>query len=100
MFGLTDADIKLITDILQSYLDIEKAVIFGSRAMGNYKSGSDIDLALHGASVTDALANAVNIALNERSPLPYKFDVVAYTQKLNADLKTHIDTYGKVLYQR
>jgi predicted nucleotidyltransferase len=100
MFGLTDADIKLITAVFQSYIDIEKAIIFGSRAMGNYKSGSDVDLALQGTDVTDALANAINIALNERSPLPYKFDVVAYTKKLSVDLKTHIDTYGKVLYQK
>jgi Nucleotidyltransferase domain. len=100
MFGLTDADIEIITAIFQSHPEIKRVVIFGSRAMGNYKPGSDIDLALQGDAINNILADAVNIELNERSPLPYKFDVVTYTKELDADLKTHIDSYGKIFYQK
>lgn len=53
-----------------------------------------------GDTINNILADAVNVELNERSPLPYKFDVVAYTKELHADLKTHIDNYGKIFYQK
>lgn len=100
MFGLSAFDIEVIVALLQSHREIETALVFGSCAMGNYKPGSDIDIALQGADVNDALAGTVYGELNERSPLPYKFDVVACTDYLTADLKTHIDTYGIVLYHR
>ncbi|MBX9744193.1 MAG: nucleotidyltransferase domain-containing protein [Chlamydiales bacterium] len=100
MFGLIDADIEMIRDVFQSYPEIKRAVIFGSRAMGNYKPGSDVDLALQGDSINSALAGAIGIALNERLSLPYKFDIIAYTKELNADLKAHIDIYGKIFYQK
>jgi predicted nucleotidyltransferase len=100
MFGLTNADIEIITTIFQSHSEIKRVIIFGSRAMGNYKPGSDVDLALQGDTINNILTDAINVELNERSPLPYKFDVVAYTKELHADLKTHIDNYGKIFYQK
>ena len=48
MCGLLDRDIKYIRKALEKYDEIEKAVIFGSRAMGNYKKGSDVDIAIDG----------------------------------------------------
>ena len=48
MFGLLDRDIKYIIKALEQHDEIEKAVIFGSRAMGNYKKGSDVDIAIIG----------------------------------------------------
>ena len=48
MFGLKDSDINAIIAILKRYPDVKEAIIFGSRAMGNYKPGSDIDIALKG----------------------------------------------------
>lgn len=46
--GLTDKDLKEITGILARFPQIKEALIFGSRALGNYKKGSDIDLVLKG----------------------------------------------------
>lgn len=43
MFGLSLKDIDLILGVLQSHVDIEEAYVFGSRAMGNYRPGSDVD---------------------------------------------------------
>lgn len=100
MFGLTDTDLEIVVSILRSHTEIDTALIFGSRAMGNYKPGSDIDLALQGTAVNDNLADTINIELNERSPLPYKFDVIAYTNELSTALKKHIDTHGVIFYQR
>ena len=44
MYGLLDRDIKYIIKALEQHDEIEKAIIFGSRAMGNYKKGSDVDI--------------------------------------------------------
>ena len=51
MFGLLDRDIKYIIKALEQHDEIEKAIIFGSRAMGNYKKGSDVDIAIIGENV-------------------------------------------------
>ena len=98
IFGLTSKDISLIIKILKSYPAIEEAIIFGSRAMGCEKPGSDIDLALKG--VDQNLALTVSAELNENTPLPYFFDVLAYSCLDHAALISHIDTHGKILYTR
>ena len=44
MYGLLERDIRYIKKALEQCEEIEKAIIFGSRAMGNYKNGSDVDI--------------------------------------------------------
>ncbi|MFA9560242.1 nucleotidyltransferase domain-containing protein [Evansella sp. AB-rgal1] len=51
MFGLREEDIQYIKDVLSTYDEDENAFIFGSRAIGNYKKGSDIDIAVNGSNV-------------------------------------------------
>ena len=58
MFGLLDRDIKYIIKALEQHDEIEKAIIFGSRAMGNYKKGSDVDIAF---SISSCCSNALII---------------------------------------
>lgn len=41
-----------ILEEIRKYSEINKAIIFGSRAIGNYKKGSDIDLAITGDKIT------------------------------------------------
>ena len=55
MFGLLDRDIKYIIKALEQHDEIEKAIIFGSRAMENYKKGSDVDIAIIGENVNRRL---------------------------------------------
>jgi len=99
MFGLNPSDIDLITHVFRRYPDIKEAIIFGSRAMGNYKPGSDVDIALKG-DLTPETSTHIHIELNERLPLPYKFDIVAYSDLSHQPLLEHIDQYGKILYNR
>jgi predicted nucleotidyltransferase len=99
MFGLRSSDIDLIVEILRRHPDIEEAIIFGSRAIGNYKPGSDVDIALKG-NLNSEISNDVSVELNERVPLPYKFDVVAYATLSHMPLIEHIDRYGKVVYKK
>jgi type I restriction enzyme S subunit len=84
--------------ILRRYHEIEKAVIYGSRAKGNYREGSDIDLTLFGNINTKTIADVLD-ALDE-SFLPYTFDISAYDSLKNDKLREHIDRVGKEFYRR
>lgn len=97
-FGITKRSLDYIIYALSTWPTIEKAAIFGSRAMGNYKSGSDIDLVIYGKDIVLDTVNRLSIMLNEELPIPYYFDVVHYETLKNDSLKAHIDTYCKFFY--
>lgn len=75
-------------------------VLFGSRAKGDYKTGSDVDLAIQGRDVGYETVLWLADALNEELPLPYFFDVVDYGGISEPRLKAHIDRVGKLLFRR
>lgn len=100
MYGLMEKDLDYIHRALSSFKEIDKAYIFGSRSMGNYKRGSDVDIAISGENVTGKTLFQVDDLLNEEYPLPYFFDVVIYEEIRNEELKRHIDTVGKLIFQR
>ena len=97
-FGLTERDTEVIIETLATFEEIEEAVIFGSRAMGHAKRGSDVDLALKGKRLDRTTVTHVKFVLDEELPLPYFFDVVHYDSLTNPALKAHIDDKGKVLF--
>jgi predicted nucleotidyltransferase len=98
-YGLKEDVISLINEVFAKYPQIERAVIYGSRAKGNFKNGSDIDLTLEGyelnLSVINSLLNEVDDLL-----LPYTFDVSIFKQISNADLIEHIERVGKIFYEK
>ena len=98
MFGLKPTDIEYIINILSKHPEVEIALMYGSRAMGNYKPGSDVDLALKGKYMTDSIALNIAVELNEHSPLPYMFDVVSFPSLTNQALIEHINHHGKSVY--
>lgn len=98
-FGLTQKDIKVIREVFQKFPEVEGAVIFGSRAMGNYKRGSDVDLAITGKQGSK-IADKIRGILNEETTLPYLFDIVFYESLESQELKEHIDREGKIFYER
>ncbi len=100
MFGLSTKAYNIILDLFRRYGEIEKAILFGSRAKGNFKSGSDVDIALMGEKVNTETAFAVSGRLNEELTLPWFFDVLDYNSISNIDLKEHIDRVGKVIYEK
>jgi predicted nucleotidyltransferase len=99
MFGLIESDVRYINIALGKFSEIECGIIFGSRAMGNYKKGSDIDLAIKGKGVTSKTLYKLSDLLNEEFPLPYFFDLIHYEAISNANLKDHIDKEGKIIYE-
>lgn len=78
MFGLLDRDIEYIQKSVNSFDEIEKAIVFGSRAMGNYKKGSDVDIAIISEKITNKTLFRLDDYLNEVYPLPYFFDIINY----------------------
>ncbi len=99
-FGLIDSDLVFLSNLFQKYSSIDEVIIFGSRAKGNYKNGSDVDLAIKSQSIGNEELNAMDDALNENSNLPYKFDIVHYEKIQTPELKDHIDRVGKILFLR
>jgi uncharacterized protein len=99
-YGLLDNDLTLILESIRSFPEVTELVLFGSRAKGNYKTGSDVDLAIKGASVSYETAVRLADMLNEEKPLPYYFDVLHYEAIADRHLVEHIDRVGIVLYAR
>jgi len=89
-----------LLETLREVPQIQQAVLFGSRALGRARRGSDIDLVLMGPEVTSQVAFDVAGRLNEREPLPYHFDVLSWNQVDSPDLRDHVERAGKVIFQR
>lgn len=98
-FGLRPSDLAWLVDVFKAHVSIQRVLIFGSRAMGNFKPGSDIDLSFEGSFAENELAHIRGI-LEDSGPLPHKFDLIDYRQLNNPELKAHIDQFGKVIYLR
>lgn len=98
-YGLPDATVTKICDVFARFPEIEKAVLFGSRAKGNYKAGSDIDLTLYGAQLTNNLCATIASELDDLL-LPYTIDLSVFTEINHDKLREHIERVGVVFYQR
>jgi len=100
MFGLREDDIASIRHILSSYPEVRTGLIFGSRAKGNFKNGSDVDIALKGNDLTFKLILKISTELNEETLMPYHFDVLNYHTIQNEELIHHIDRIGVPFYEQ
>ncbi|MFY0666357.1 MAG: nucleotidyltransferase domain-containing protein [Natronospirillum sp.] len=98
--GLTLQDQIDIARAAARIENLESLVLFGSRAKGNYRKGSDVDLAIKGPSVTYESVIQLAVELNETSAMPYFFDVLHYDTLQEPDLKAHIDRVGIEIYSR
>ena len=97
-YGLSDSALEQVTEAIRQFDQIVAVVLFGSRAKGNYKPGSDIDWAVKGDRVSPRIVAQLADCLNEETPLPYFFDVVHYETLDNQALVDHIDRVGIVIY--
>jgi len=98
-YGLEDDVIARIRAVLARYPQVDKALIYGSRAMGTDRPGSDIDLALFGKHIDLQLVNRISNDLDDLM-LPWMFDLTIFHHIDNPDLIDHINRVGKVFYQR
>lgn len=90
---------KEIRDFAKKYPTIEKVVLYGSRAKGNYKPGSDLDLILIGDQLK--FKNQLNFSGDlDDSYQPYFFDVAIWSYIKNESLLEHVKRVGKVIYDK
>lgn len=97
-YGFKRGDLEIICKVLSEAACVTKAVIFGSRAIGTFKTGSDVDLVLF--CVHEKCANQVSGILNDETLLPYKFDVLDIKMIANEALLKHIQDFGIEIFSR
>lgn len=94
-YGLPADSLEQIIKIISGNSNVTEIILFGSRAIGNYRTGSDVDIALKGdLTLNDKLD--ILIALDNLE-LPYKFDLVLYSRINEVKLIDHIERVGVVL---
>lgn len=99
-FGLPESTIEKISNVLARYPQVERAILYGSRAKGNYKNGSDIDLTLLGESnLTLRVLYRVMDELDDLL-LPYTIDLSIFRNVNDANVRAHIERMGAVFYER
>ena len=94
-FGLSERTINELLRYFKTKPEIEKVLIYGSRAKGTYKNGSDIDFAI----LENIDAVKISSELDELST-PYKFDVTDYNNLTHEGLKNSIKNDGKLFYEK
>lgn len=99
LFGLKQEHIKAIGQIFAQYPSVEQVVIYGSRAKGNYRNGSDIDLTLIERNLSFSELMEIENKLDDLL-LPYKIDLSKKKKITDIDLINHIDRVGKVFYEK
>ena len=97
-FGLSDTVIKELQDIFRRHTNIEKVLIFGSRSKGNYRPGSDIDLAVIGKNIDYSQLLDILCEIDELELL-YSIDLLDYQKKVGTPLGNHIDRVGQVFFE-
>lgn len=97
-FGLKESTISRVNSVFAKVPEIEKVLLYGSRAKGNYRNSSDIDLTIEGAVNHSQLLKIEN-ELDDLL-LPYTIDISLFHQIGNPDLIDHIHRVGLVFYEK
>lgn len=101
-FGLAEEVVNNIVDILKKYEEVESAKIFGSRARGDYRKASDIDIALLGDQLTNTINTKIFYDIDDLY-LPYMIDLINFNTLQTDDklreniLREGVDIYVKKL---
>lgn len=98
-YGLAEDDFSQILRVFERFPMVHSVILFGSRAIGNFKPGSDVDLALKGET-NPSLASQMSGILNEETNLPYFFDVVDFNSIERKEFLEHIQQHGIEIYRK
>ena len=98
-YGIPESDLDALLSELKKNSKINEIILFGSRAKGTYRNGSDIDIALKGRKLklNDILDATIDI---DKLLLPYKLDLIIYTRINEPALIEHINRVGIILFKR
>lgn len=92
--GISEQVINEIILLAQKY-SVEKVILFGSRARGDYQRASDIDLAVSGGDVT-----GFALDVEEKTSTLLMYDVIDMSRNLQKDFRESIEKEGKILYEK
>jgi uncharacterized protein len=98
-FGLKDHLIQKFSNVFTTHPEIEEVIIYGSRAKGNFREGSDIDLTLKGKALTDEIRAQVWLELDDLNT-PYLINLSIFDDIDSQSLIEHIQRVGKPFYRR
>ena len=98
-FGLPAMTVEKINGVFARHPQVKRAVLYGSRAKGNFKNGSDIDLTLHGEGLVFRDLLRLMDELDELL-LPYTIDLSLFHMIDHAALREHIERVGQEFYHR
>ncbi len=98
MYGLKERDIEKIKSVFCEYPEIDKVMLYGSRAKGDYRKNSDIDLSIVGGVNLDKILS-IETKLDDLF-LPYEFDLSIFNKIKNIALKEHINRVGLTFYEK
>jgi predicted nucleotidyltransferase len=98
-YGLNDATIKSMQHVFRNHAKIQQVILYGSRALGTYKHGSDVDLTLVAPECHTKDLLHIETELDDLL-MPYQLDLSLYHQIDNPDLLNHIARVGLVFYSR
>ena len=98
-FGLSEEALEKIRSVFRRYPELERAVIYGSRAKGTHRPGSDVDLTLMGEGLGERELHRIDSELDELL-LPYQFDRSLFALVTHPEWIDHIQRVGRPLYER
>ena len=98
-FGLPAGTIQKLKTTFESEPQIHKVIIYGSRAKGNYRKGSDIDLTIMAPDFNLTDLNRIDNKIDDLL-LPYMVDLSLYHYIQNPDLIDHIKRIGIEFYKK
>jgi len=96
--GLLDSQIEKMQEVFAKYPEIESAIVFGSRAKGNYKYNSDIDIVIKGENASNVSGDIVFDL--EDLGIPFEIDLKVFNTISNQELIEHINRVGVSIYVR
>ncbi len=98
-FGLDSDTVEQIHSVFKKYPEIEEGILYGSRAKGNYREGSDIDITLKGKAITEQIRSDVWLDLDDLMT-PYLFDISDFKTLQSTSLIEHINRIGLIFYKK
>ncbi len=99
ILGLSVAHQQELQELFARESVISEVILYGSRAKGTFKPGSDVDLTFKGEGLTTPWLLDFSIKVDDLL-MPYEFDLSILSHIENEDLLEHIERVGKVVYRR
>ncbi|CAN5275414.1 nucleotidyltransferase domain-containing protein [soil metagenome] len=98
-YGLQRKELARIQEVFSRHPQVKEVILYGSRALGTHRKGSDIDITLTGKGLNLRSLSKIEADLDDLL-LPYPFDVSVFRKIENPELRNHIERVGKVIYRR